>query len=566
MTQHKAQYDDAIQRITAAGAPFEIVDQVINGVTYKCYKNAPRNLPDLFAPGRDFADKEFLVYEGERCTFKQFFQQADSIGHQLVNAYGVKKGDRVALAMRNYPEWMTAFVAITSIGAVAVPLNSWGQARELEYGLTDAGATVLFCDQQRLDYIAPRLSELGIRAVVVRSTAAAQPENVQTLEGFIATAANVNMPGVAIDPEDIALIMYTSGTTGNPKGAVSCHRGVCQAIYNFECTAIASAMTNPEAIGKMLEKGYEPAGILAVPLFHISGCHAQFLLALRGGRKLVMMYKWDAAKALAYVESERVTMVAAAPSMLMDLLEAPEFDSTDTKSLFALGAGGAATPPRVAKLATEKVPDGFPGTGWGMTETNGLGSSFTGSAFEYKPGSAGFLHPIAEVEIRDDDGKVLAQGEPGNIWIKGPAIINEYWHKPEANAKEFNDGWFLSGDIGYFDEEGFLFLSDRAKDMVIRGGENIFPVEIESTLLDHPAVHEVAAFGVPHEKLGEELAVVVVTKAEFTLTEEEITAFASERLARFKVPTQVALWSEPLPRNATNKVLKKHVKEAFLQR
>lgn len=566
MTQHKAQYDTAVAQLTSASAPFEIIDQVINGVAYKFYKNAPRVLPELFAPGKEFGDKEFLVYEGERCTFKQFFQQAASIGHQLVSAYGVKKGDRVAVAMRNYPEWMSSFVAITSVGAVAVPLNSWGQAKELEYGLTDAGVNIVICDQQRLDYIAPRLSELGIRAIVVRSTVAVQPENVQTLEEFVGPAANVNMPEVDINPEDMALIMYTSGTTGNPKGAVSCHRALCQAITNFECTAAASAMTNSEAIGKMVEKGYDPTGLLAVPLFHISGCHAQFLVSLRGGRKIVIMYKWDATKALAYVKSERVTTVAAAPSMLMDLLEAPEFDSTDTNSLCALGAGGAATPPKVAKLVMEKVPDGYPGTGWGMTETNALGSSFTGNAFQYKPGSAGFLHPIADIEIRDDDGNVLAQGEAGNIWIKGPTLITEYWHKPEANAKEFKDGWFLSGDIGYFDDEGFLFLSDRAKDMVIRGGENIFPVEIESTLLDHPAVHEVAAFGVPHEKLGEELVVVVVTKAEFTLSEEDIKAFAAERLARFKVPTQVALQAEPLPRNATNKVLKKHVKEAFLQR
>ncbi len=566
MAQYKARYDEAVQQITGAGAPFEIVEQTFNGVTCKSYKNAPTTMPEVFAPGREFGNKEFIVYEDERFTFKQFFAQADAIGHQLINAYGVKKGDRVALAMRNYPEWMTAFVAITSIGAVVVPLNSWGKAKELEYGLTDAGAIIVFCDQQRLDYIAPRLGELNIRAITVRTSASDLPEHSETLDDFIAPGIGKSMPTVDIDPEAAAVIMYTSGTTGNPKGAVSCHRAIGQAIMNIECNATAAAMTNPEALSALMEKGLELTSLLAVPLFHISGCHAQFIPSLRGGRKIVIMYKWDAVKALEIIEKERITNVVAAPSMLLDLLEAPEWEKTDTSTLFALAPGGAASPPKIVKLAMQKVPIGYHGTGWGMTESNALGSTFIGKAFAYKPSSAGFVHPIAEVEMRDDDGNVLPQGEAGNIWLKGPTLITEYWNRPEANAEEFKDGWFSSGDIGYIDDEGFLFLSDRAKDMVIRGGENIFPMEIESTLMDHPGVHEVAAFGVPHEKLGEELAVVVVARAEFSLTAEDIKAFAKERLAGFKVPSQVALWYDPLPRNATNKLLKKVIKATFLQR
>ncbi len=566
MSQYRTQYDEAIQQLTGAGAPFEIVEQTFNGVKCKSYKNAPTTMPEVFAPGREFGDKEFVIYEGERFTFNQFFEQADAIGHQLINAYGVKKGDRVALAMRNFPEWMTAFVAITSIGAVGVPLNSWGKAKELEYGLTDAGVKIVFCDQQRLDYIAPRLGELGIRAIAVRTTAETLPEHTQTLEDFIAPGVGKSMPTADIDPEDTALIMYTSGTTGNPKGAVSCHRAMGQAVMNTACTAAAAGMNNPEAIGAMMEQGLELNSLLAVPLFHISGCHAQFIPSLRGGRKMVIMYKWDAVKALEIIEKERITNVVAAPSMLLDLLEAPEFETTDTSSLFALAPGGAASPPKVVKLAMQKVPIGFHGTGWGMTESNALGSSFIGKAFAYKPGSAGFVHPIADMEMRDEEGNVLPQGEAGHIWLKGPTLITEYWNRPEANAEEFKDGWFSSGDIGYIDDEGFLFLSDRAKDMVIRGGENIFPVEIESTLMDHPGVHEVAAFGIPHEKLGEELAVVIVVKAHFSVTAEDIKAFAKERLAGFKVPSQVALWYEPLPRNATNKLLKKVIKATFLGR
>ena len=331
----------------------------------------------------------------------------------------------------------------------------------------------------------------------------------------------------------------------------------------MECAAIAAAMCNGELIKQMLGRGFEPTSLLAVPLFHVSGCHAQFLANLRGGRRIVMMYKWDVDRALDYIEKERITTIAAAPSMLLDLLEAPRFGQTDTSSLFSLGIGGAATPPRVSKLLYEKLPQNFSGTGWGMTETNAQGASLTGKAFHVKPGSAGFPHPIVDIRICDEEGNTLPSGDTGEIWVRSCANIREYWHRPEVNAEEIRDGWLKTGDIGYLDDDGFLYLADRAKDMIIRGGENIYPIEIENELLELDEVKEVAAIGLPHERLGEEVAVVVHLHLNDSLGIEKLLEYARGRLAAYKVPSRVFFSEEALPRNATNKVLKALLKEKY---
>lgn len=563
MPHLKSAYDEALAQLSGPGAPFATARQTIAGVEYTVCTSAAANLSAVFAAAAEFGAKEFLIYEGERWTFQGMLQQAASIAHQLVNQSGVQKGDRVAIVMRNYPEWMSAFIAITSIGAVAVPLNSWGQAKELEFALADADARVAFCDQQRLDLIADKLEELKLSVVLARPEREQQPARTQTLDHYLQGAEDATMPRVDIDPQDLAMMLYTSGTTGAPKGAVSTHHAVCQAIANFECAAMASAMINPEAIGNMLESGFEPTQMLAVPLFHVSGCHAVFLTAFKAGRKVVMMYKWDAENALRLIAQERVTILSAAPTMLMQLLESPLYDAADTSSLFGLGGGGAATPARASRLMQEKVPRGYPGTGWGLTESNAIGTSFTGKPFLNKPGSAGYKQLTVEISVRDEDGAELSQGEAGELWIKSPTLVKEYWNRPDANAEDFRDGWFKSGDIGYFDEHGYLFLSDRAKDMVIRGGENIYPAEIEGVLFDHPAIDEAAAFGIPDEKLGEQLAVAVVPKAGTSVTEDEVRQYAGEHLARFKVPHYVWVRSEALPRNATGKVLKKDLKAEY---
>ena len=555
MSELSREFTTAIAQLTAAGAPFELAGDATSG---RFYANAPATLPDALGVARQHGEREFLVYEGERRTFNQLMAEADALATAL-QARGVKKGDRVAIAMRNYPEWMMAFIGITQMGGVIVPVNSWGQPADIAYTLEDSGATLVLCDQPRYDGVAQWLAQQGIEAVIARP---ARPDDPRRWEALIAPHRGASPAPVPLQGDDLAMIMYTSGTSGKPKGAASTHRALCQAIFNLECCAIAAAMTNGETIGVMLQRGFEPTSLLAVPLFHVSGCHAQFLVNLRAGRRIVMMYKWDVDRALAYIEQERVTAIAAAPVMILDLLESPGYDATDTSSLFSLGVGGAATPKRVTQLLGEKLPQNFSGTGWGMTETNAQGASLTGKAWSVKPGSSGFLHPIVDLRICDEEGGELPPGSTGEIWVRSSANIREYWNRPEVNAREFQSGWLRTGDMGYV-EDGFLFLADRAKDMIIRGGENIYPFEIENELIDHPAVKEVAVIGLPHERLGEEVCAVVHPAG--PVTEEQLLAFAKTRLAPYKVPARVVFTSEPLPRNATNKVLKVVLRQQVME-
>jgi acyl-CoA synthetase (AMP-forming)/AMP-acid ligase II len=557
MSEFRQEYDQVAANLTAPGAPWELAGDESGG---RFYSKAPANLVEAVAVARQHGDREFLVYEGERRSFNQLLDESDQIAAAL-QAQGIQHGDRVALAMRNYPEWMTAFLAAVSIGAVIVPLNSWGQPDEIAATIADAGARLVFCDQARYDGLASRLQDPAVQLVIARPDRADDPNS---LASFVAASRGQARREVAIDGEDLAMIMYTSGTSGVPKGAASTHRAICQALFNFEFAATAAAMCNGEAITAMLERGYAPTSLLAVPLFHVSGCHAQFLANLRGGRRIVMMYKWDVARALEYIEQERITSIAAAPAMVLDLLESPDFDAIDSSSLFSIGIGGAATPQRVADLLQAKMPGNFSGTGWGMTETNAQGASLTGRVFREKTGSAGLPHPIVDIRICDEQGQELPGGDSGEIWVRSPSNIREYWRRPDVNEQEFRGGWLRTGDIGYLDEDGFLFLADRVKDMIIRGGENIYPAELENQLLLLDAIKEVAVIGLPHGRLGEEVAAVVHLHPGRELSEPELLDFARQRLASFKVPARVFFTRQDFPRTATSKVLKPQIKAALL--
>lgn len=563
MTNIKAKIEESTAQLTAAGSPWETAKTTINGIEYTHYPNAPKTLKELIDAGRVHGDKEFLIYEGERLSFDDFFQKVDAMAFQLVNQLGLEPGDRAAIAMRNYPEWMIAFAAIVSAGGVVVPLNSWGHRAELEYGLTDSGANIAFFDQQRYSYVADDLTTLDVKAIVARPDAEITGPNSYDFNALINAAGDNKADTPATSSDDVAMIMYTSGTTGNPKGAVSNHRNICQAIFNFELAAICAAMSDPEPIGKMLERGYPPKVLLSVPLFHVSGCHSVFLLSLRAGRPIVIMYKWDKAQALETIEKERITMISAVPTMLVDMLEAPEWDNYDTSSMFGFGAGGSAQPPHLSEMIYKKLPNSFPGTGYGMTETNATGFAATGAAYAYKPRSAGLKTPIVDVRIIDTEGNDVAKGQHGEILLKTPTAVQGYWNKPDATAETFHNGWVVTGDIGYLDNEGFLFITDRIKDMVIRGGENIYSVEVEAAIQTHPAVLEVAVFGLPDEKMGEELAAAIVLRDKANATAEDIQAHVGAQLAKFKVPTFIFFEQEALPRNATQKVLKKPLKEKY---
>lgn len=561
MTTIKTQLDANIAQLTHADSPWAVEPIDINGITFQHYPKAPQTLIELLDVGRQHGDAEFIVYQNERISYQQFFEQVDSLAWQLQNQLNLQPGERVAIAMRNYPEWMIAFAAIAYAGGVIVPLNSWGKREELEYGLKDSGVKYAFFDLQRFEYVSDILEDLGVQAIVARAE--------QCLSESVANFAQLTQAGKGkkaenheVDTDDLAMIMYTAGTTGDPKGAMASHRNICQAIYNFELASIAAAMSNGGVITKMLERGFPAKTLLAVPLFHVSGCHSVFLLSLRANRPIIIMHKWDVETALHTIEQERITTVYAVPTMLMSLLEAEQWDNYDMSSLFAFGAGGSAQPPHLAELIYQRLPDSFPGTGYGMTETSATGFASTGAAYAYKPRSCGTATPIVEVKIVNDLDAEVSQGDEGHIWLKSPGVVKGYWNKPEASKESFHEGWVKTGDIGYLDEEGYLFITDRSKDIVIRAGENISTAEVEAAVLAHPSIEEAAAFGLPHSTLGEELALAVVLKPNVSLNKNELLIYLSEQLAQFKVPSKV-FFAQELPRNATHKVIKSALREEY---
>jgi len=552
-------WEEAIDALTKPGAPFELREQEVRGQRMPVFANAPPSLRQLFDTARARGDETFLVYEDERWSFADLMVQVDALAAALVERYGVQPGDRVAIAMRNYPEWIVAFAAITSVGAISVSLNAWWTEDEMAYGLEDSGAKLLIADRERLERARPAIERLGIRAIVARAQDAVSSEGADHWRDVVVPGAP--MPAVEIDPDQDATILYTSGTTGFPKGAVSTHRAVLSALASFGLSTTVRAMRFPkDAAGG----GDRPCLILAVPLFHVTGCVAVMLSSFAAGYKLVMMHKWSPERALELIERERVTMFVGVPTQAWDLLESPDFERRDTSSLANVGGGGAPAPPELVKRIDEGFTGARPGIGYGMTETNAYGPQNSGDDYLRKPTSAGRPVPSMQVRVTDEQGNELPPGEVGEIWFRGPMLIRGYWNKPEATAETIVDGWLRSGDIGCIDEEGFVYVHDRAKDMVLRAGENVYCAEVEAAVYEHPAVYEAAVYGIPHERLGEEVAVSVLLKDGHSLDPDELRRHVGERIAGFKVPSRVDIRSEELPRNASGKILKRQLRDELV--
>jgi long-chain acyl-CoA synthetase len=552
-------YQEAATAITAPGERYEVQTIEVGGVAMRAFTNAPPSLRELFATARDRGDATFLVYEDERWSFAEVMRHVDAMAALLVDRYGVAPGDRVAIGMRNYPEWVISFAAITSIGAVSVSLNAWWTPDELAYALDDCGATVLIADVERVERSLGACRRLGCRTLAVRAPGDLPP-GVDRWEDLRPLGAS--MPGVVVTSDHDATILYTSGTTGEPKGAVSTHRAVVQALMGFGCKTAIDKLRRPPA-PELIEPAGPPVFILIVPLFHVTGCVPVMLSCFSAGLKLVMMYRWDADRALELIERERVTNFVGVPTQSWDLLESPRFATTDTSSLVSVGGGGAPAPPELVRRVASSFKSGKPNIGYGMTETNAYGPGNSGVDYVEHPTSTGRATPILEIAVRDEIGRDLAPGVRGEIWFKGPCLIRGYWNKPEATAETIVDGWLRTGDIGRIDDEGFVYVEDRAKDMVLRGGENVYCAEVEAAIYEHPAVYEAAVFGVPHERLGEEVATVVYVRPGHEVTEEELRAHVAERLAGFKVPSVVRVVHEALPRNPAGKILKRELRDSL---
>jgi long-chain acyl-CoA synthetase len=552
-------WEQAMAALTGPGAPFEIVERLVEGHPIKQFAELPRSMREAFALARLHGDKPFLVYEDETLSFAQLMAKVDEIADALVHHYSIRPGDRVAIAMRNYPEWIASFAAILSVGGIAVCMNAWWKADELAYGLDDSGAKLLIADIERFEVAKPRVASGGIRACVVRHDGPL-PVGVERLADVIRPGAA--MPEVDVHSHQDATILYTSGTTGFPKGAVSTHHALLSALRAFACRAIAGAMTQPPKE----PSPYPPCFILVVPLFHVTGLVPVMLSSFLHGFKLVMMYKWSPERALELIERERVTQFVGVPTMAFDLLESKDFPLRDTSSLASVGGGGAPAPPELVARIDKSFSRARPGLGYGMTETNAYGPQNSGDDYLRKPRSAGRSVPVLEVRAFDDRMNPLPPGEVGELCFRGPNLIRGYWNKPEATAQTIVHGWLRSGDLGRVDEEGFVFVEDRAKDMVLRAGENIYCAEVEAILYEFPGVHEAAVFGVPHERLGEEVACAVLPKQGREIDVAALQAFVEARLASFKVPTLVEVVREPLPRNAAGKILKRELRDGLIAR
>jgi len=566
---------EAHAKLTGPGSPFEIEEKVIRGIPTRTWKNAPPTLRDVFVNGQRFKEREFLVYEDDRATFDSFGRATIALAHRLI-ADGVKKGDRVAVIMRNLPEWPVAFWAGQLVGAIVTPLNAWWTGPELEYGLADSGTKVAFVDDERLDRVEEFLAKLPDleKVYVTRHAGPNVPSKTQRLEDVIGVVnawpslPELALPDVPLEPEDDATILYTSGTTGRPKGALGTHRNMTSNIGAGGISAARNFLRAGEPLPEMdPTKVPQRVTLLVVPMFHATGLSATLGPTMNSGGKLVLMRRWDAEPAMKLIEREKVSSTGGVPTIAWQLIEHPARAKYDLSSLLAVTYGGAPSAPELVRKIAEVFPGSQPGNGWGMTETTATFTSHMGKDYLNRPDSAGPAAPVGEMQVRDPaDGKtVLPVGSVGELWCKGPQVVKLYWNKPEATAETFQDGWLRTGDLARIDEEGFLFIIDRAKDMLIRGGENIYCVEVENVLYDHPDVMDAAIVGIPHKTLGEEPGAVVHLKPGGTATEAELRQFVRARLAAFKVPVKIAFWPETLPRNANGKIMKSELKKVFAE-
>ena len=545
-------------RLTAAGAPFELIETVSDGGSQRLYRNAPKNFPELLNAARSHGDKPYIIYRGETWSFNRVFREADALAAHM-QSWGVRPGDRVAIAMRNRPEWGVAFIAAALIGAIPAPLNSFGLKQELQAALSDIGASVLFCDPERLG----RLGAYSSRHVVVEGSALGSEGRIYA-DLIAAEVPPFVAPQLAAN--DPALILFTSGATSRAKGVLSSQQAVCQALFNIDYIGAFSAMASPQVVAAMMARQLPPTILTAVPLFHVSGLMAQLLSALRNGRRLVFMHRWDPAEAINMIRDEKITQFNGAPAMVMQLIADPRFGDPEwTGSLGGVGFGGGGLPQRLIDEVLARMPNSMSGIGFGMTESNGTGTAASGDLFRAQPRSSGFISPLVDLRIVDEVGNPLPSGEPGEICLRGVSMMQGYWNDNEATRAAIRDGWLHTGDIGYLNEQGYLFVIDRIKDVINRFGEKIAAAEVESCLLDLSGVEETAVFALPDDVSGEAVCAAIVLRAGVLLDVADVQSHVASRLAAYKVPTKVYIRADPLPRNPAGKLLKRTLREEYLQ-
>ena len=555
--------EEAVCHVITTNPTFAVHEVEVRGVTVKAFKSIPGTVPALLASGWEQHGEgalEFLAYEGETYTYAEFTQSVNQLAHAMRDELGLGQGDRVAIAMRNYPELLMLVLAISSIGGVVVFLNAWWTSEELDYALQDSKARVIFADGLRMERVLPLRDALDLTLIGVRD---AEGQTAHDLSSLKRNARSDTAPLVEIDTDDDFAIMYSSGTTGHPKGVVQTHRGAVNAVFSWLMQSVIAPLVDPP--DPDAPEPLRPSALVVTPLFHVTATHPLFLLSLPAGAKITLMHKWDPEQAVRLIRDNSITRFLGVPTQSAELMEAALKMGETLPSLDYLGAGGAKRPgAQVAKLA-EAFPNAGVATGWGMTETNALGIGMIGDDYKARPDSAGKLHPpVQELRMLDDAGNDVPLGELGEITVKSPANMRCYLNKPEATDEVLQDGWLRTGDLGVLDQDGFVTILDRKKNIIIRGGENIACLDVEGALHHHPDVLEATVFSVPDDRLGETVGAAVQLKTGAQLTLADMAAFLDGHLAKFKIPTTLWTQHDILLRGATDKIDRRAIREACL--
>ncbi len=558
-SQLDQQMDAVLAALTAPGGQMPVVTTMRDGREYPMIATAPPALSYYFAHFcAEHHDKTFLVAGDERLTFAQVYATAQDVARALVGGFGVARGDRVGIAMRNSPSWIVLYMGILMAGGVATLLNGWWQTAELADAIAEVECKLVFADAPR----AQRLDEAtGLAAQVV-----AIDDRLPLAQALAAVTGRGGADAVLpmLSGEDNATILFTSGSTGQSKGALADHRGLTQAVFNYLAQAV-TMLTIATQMGQPPQG--QPSTLLNVPLFHVTAEVPVFLQSFAMGRKLVLMPKWDAEQAMRLIEREQISYFVGVPLMSFEILTHPNRHKYNLTSVTDFAAGGAPRPVEHVKRIHEELP-GAPLLGYGLTETNGVGGGNFRDNYLAKPNSTGRAsYPLVEMAILDGAGRPVPAGERGEVAIRSICNFKGYWNRPEATRAAFTDDqFFLTGDIGYLDEDGYLFIVDRKKDIIIRGGENISCQEVEAALYENAAVAEAAVFGLPDDRYGEVPGAVVHIRPGEVMDAEALCEFLATRIAAFKVPSRIWLSPSPLPRLGTEKIDKVALRTAYRAR
>ncbi|GLK51069.1 class I adenylate-forming enzyme family protein [Maricaulis virginensis] len=555
----RAQLEAIARQITQAEEVLNVGEAEILGVRQPAYVNAPGDLRFLLMKAMEHAEKEGVIFEDQRWTFGELVGRSVAFANALIQRHGVTPGTRIALAMRNSPEWMAAFLGVIAAGGVVVPLNGWWTSEEMGFGLSDCGAKIVIAGARQIERLRPHQASLGLTLIAGRGEL---DDVADTFDAMVAACAGQEPPAIAIDPDSDFAIFYTSGSTGSPKGAVLTHRGAVTTILSFALLGASLRLANND---EDFTEG-DPGVLVCLPLFHCTGSHAVFLLSLFSGRKMVLMRKWDAGEAVELIQREKLTDMVGVPTMSHELTLEAERRGVTLDTLQGMGTGGAKRPEAHVEKINQVFPKAWASSGYGLTETNALGTYNGYSEYQAKPGSCGLPLPaVTFIKTVDEAGNETPRGEPGEVWIKSPAVFRGYLNQPEATAAVLTeDRWFKTGDVGIIDEDGFLFIVDRIKDMVIRGGENVSCLEVEGALAKHPDILEAAVIGIPDERLGERVGAALLLRDGADLSDQDIIDFLKPHLAAFKLPDRIWRMDGPLPRGGTSKIDKPGLRKMLL--